>query len=132
MEVSHKIEVVRGDVVKELLQLPEILYNLRDTIIKQEKKLTECVAIRKAVETRVSAEVHTAVDDETKKKVFANVQARSTEEKRRLEEDTEYGVAKKAEIDARAEVNVTKRDIEYVINRFKGMRTLAPLFYDEK
>lgn len=131
MEISHKVDVGKDEVMKELLQLPEILYNLRDTVIKQEQRLSECTAVRKAVETRVSNDVHSE-EGENGKKRFANVQAREVETRKRLDADSDYGVARQNENKARSEMNVTKRDIEYVINRFKAMRTLAPFFQDGK
>lgn len=126
LAIPHKIDVTRTDIKRELLLLPEIIYNLRGTLNTQNQKLYECVMDYDIAKAEIGNQVLNAVDSKGKKK-FTNVQQRDFETKNRLKSDVKSIALANNVKSQRQEIDITKRDIDFVINRFKSIRILAPL-----
>ena len=129
--IKHKINllleearVLQEDVERELLLLPKLMYQLRELLLSQSKALNETIALRKSAELRVSNEVYKQSKDK-----FPNAQARENEINKKCNEDTQVQQLKSTEKKQREEVEITKNDLEYIDDRFKAVRSIAPFYY---
>lgn len=127
-ELPQGIDINKQEVMKELLQLPVIITNLRTTLLKQEKVMQKIVAKRESANGRIIMEIINHTTDG--KKTFPNTEIRKVEFHERCKKDIEITQLKKEEQEEKQEIDISKKDIEYCQNRFGAIKRLTPFFYD--
>lgn len=126
------LETNKDDMQKELLLLPKLIYQMRKTLIGQEKKVSEKISERKKIDYEIAKAVtnETTKEEEGKEKlVYRNAMSRDAEVKRRLNDNEKYQKLKEEEQKAKELVDETRYDIEYCFNRLKSLQKIAPFYY---
>lgn len=120
---------------KQLLLIPNIILNLRNTLLEQEEKLTELIKNKKEIETKLLEIVNEETTTNTKgqeTQKYKTLLARELEVEKRANNQKEYiQVTKEVKIQQKL-VQQTKNDIEFCINRLKSLRNISPYFIGEQ
>lgn len=135
VEMPKGLELDRDMMKKELLQLPILIRQMRTTLIEQERKISDKISDRKAIDYSVAKEVteeKTKGEDEKEKIVYRNAMSRDAEVKRRLADNEKYRKLKTEELEIKGLIDETRYDIEYCFNRLKSLQKIAPFYYGEE
>jgi len=131
VDLNKKTEVTKDELQVEMLQLPNVIHQMRMTLIVQERELSGTIAMKQEIDIKTQQIVSTATTKDTgcTTFIFKNKMMRDAEVKTRLQTDKDFLALKQKETKVKEQINQTHYDIEFCFNRLKSLRKIAPYYY---
>lgn len=130
-EMQQDYDMNINKLQKQMLLLPNIIRNLRTTLLEQEEKLTTLIETKKKNETEMLEIVNQEVITNTKGQEiqkYKTILVRELEVEKRLKTKTEHKKVLQTIKEQQRLVAETKNDIEFCINRLKSLHYMSPYF----